>query len=81
MPKPIGPGGFIIETNAGWRTERPVVDRGKCVGCLQCYLVCPEGTIYKDADKVAVDYDFCKGCGICAVECNTGAIDMIFEEA
>ena len=25
------------------------------------------------------DYDFCKGCGICAQECPCGAIDMIPE--
>ena len=24
----------------------------------------------------AIDYDFCKGCGICAAECPSGAIEM-----
>ncbi|MHB8262253.1 MAG: NAD(P)-binding protein [Acidimicrobiales bacterium] len=26
------------------------------------------------------DYDYCKGCGICAAECPCGAIAMVFEE-
>jgi len=26
------------------------------------------------------DYDYCKGCGLCAEECPTGAIEMQKEE-
>jgi len=80
MPTPIAKAGFIIEKNAGWRNLRPVVNIEKCVNCLQCYLVCPEGTVYRAGDKVAIDYDFCKGCGICAHECRPQAIVMIPEE-
>lgn len=29
--------------------------------------------------QVAIDYDYCKGCGICANECPLGVIDMIPE--
>ena len=25
----------------------------------------------------AIDYDYCKGCGICAAECPCGAIEMV----
>ena len=31
-------------------------------------------------DRHEVDYDFCKGCGICAEECPCGAIQMQPEE-
>ena len=29
--------------------------------------------------RYEIDYDYCKGCGICAAECPCGAIDMIPE--
>lgn len=72
--------GYLVTKNAGWRNVRPVIDKEKCVGCLQCYLYCPDGVIFKDGDKVAVDYDFCKGCGICVKTCKTEAIKMESEK-
>lgn len=82
--------GYLVAKNAGWRNIRPVVDRAACTGCLQCYMHCPDGTIYKvvapegsarkAADLVAVDYDFCKGCGICAKICGFDAIAMVSEQ-
>lgn len=80
MILPHAPAGVVIETNASWRTERPVIDQDACIKCLLCYLVCPEGTVYKAGDILAIDYDFCKGCGICANECPKKAIAMIAEE-
>lgn len=134
--------GHLVAKNAGWRNVRPVIDAGKCTGCLQCYLHCPDGTVFKcapaasasterafscnslaasnkEADAggelpngavekaavvpaasapdpaasasvpvpqtpvapapVAIDYDFCKGCGICARVCAFGAIAMVPE--
>ncbi len=70
--------GFLVSKNSGWRTVRPVINEEKCVGCLQCYLYCPDGVIYKtqQGKKVAVDYDFCKGCGICKTICAKGAITL-----
>ena len=80
MMKPHARAGVVIETNASWRTERPVLDKEACINCLMCYLVCPEGTVYKAGDSLEIDYDFCKGCGICANECPKKAIVMIAEE-
>jgi 2-oxoacid:acceptor oxidoreductase delta subunit (pyruvate/2-ketoisovalerate family) len=50
---------------------------GNCFGCDNCYGVCPDNAIIKLADgQYEVDYDYCKGCGLCAVECPCGAIEM-----
>ncbi len=72
--------GFLISKNSGWRNFRPVIDSSKCVGCLQCYLYCPDGVIYKSGKKVSIDYDFCKGCGICKNICKLNAISMVEEK-
>lgn len=68
--------GQLVEKNAGWRTFKPSIDEGKCVNCLRCFLVCPDGVIDKSDEKLYIDYDFCKGCGICAKECKFQAITM-----
>lgn len=80
---PTGPSytaGHLADTNAGWRTFRPVVDLDACIGCMKCYMVCPDGVIFKKDKKVDIDYDYCKGCGICAHECPKDAINMEKEE-
>ncbi|MBQ5338390.1 MAG: 4Fe-4S binding protein [Oscillospiraceae bacterium] len=66
--------GYLVSVNSGWRSIRPVIDTGRCVGCEQCYLYCPDGVISVQNGKAVVDYDFCKGCGICAKICKLGAI-------
>lgn len=70
------PAGRLVTKNAGWRNKRPVVHADRCVGCLRCYMYCPDGVIRPWEDAVAIDYDFCKGCGICAKECPCKAIEM-----
>lgn len=78
--------GYLTQTNAGWRNKRPVVDDDKCTGCLQCYMVCPDGAIFKRQAEnktgvgVSFDLDFCKGCGVCANECKFGALSMANEQ-
>jgi len=65
--------GYLVTANGGWRSVRPVVNEEKCVRCKQCYLYCPDGTI---STEISIDYDFCKGCGICAKICKVAAIEM-----
>jgi pyruvate ferredoxin oxidoreductase delta subunit len=77
---PCNTAGYLVTENAGWRTEKPVVDDNLCIGCFYCYLCCPEGVIFKNKNKIDVDYSFCKGCGICAKVCKRRAIQMIREE-
>lgn len=79
---PMGPAtkaGHLIDVSSGMRTFRPVIDSNKCVNCLKCFLVCPDGTIDKSGETLEIDYDYCKGCGVCAKACKVDAISMIKE--
>jgi 2-oxoacid:acceptor oxidoreductase delta subunit (pyruvate/2-ketoisovalerate family) len=51
---------------------------GTCNECENCYVFCPDASIIKTEEILShqVDYDFCKGCGICFSECPRGAISL-----
>ncbi|NWF93360.1 MAG: FAD-dependent oxidoreductase [Syntrophaceae bacterium] len=51
---------------------------GRCNECENCYVFCPDASILKREGIFSrqVDYDFCKGCGICFFECPRGAISL-----
>ncbi|MBZ4655113.1 MAG: pyruvate ferredoxin oxidoreductase [Peptococcaceae bacterium] len=79
---PLGPSavaGVLVETNAGWRTFRPVINGEKCTKCQRCWLLCPDGVIERGEPYFQIDYNFCKGCGLCAYECPVKAITMVKE--
>jgi 2-oxoacid:acceptor oxidoreductase delta subunit (pyruvate/2-ketoisovalerate family) len=64
-----------------WRNMRPKIDRKKCnKKCLLCYQYCPESAVEKTKDGPKINYDYCKGCGICSHECTKEAIEMKQEE-
>lgn len=71
------PGAVILEAGSAeqfktgsWRTFRPVWIEENCIQCLYCWLFCPDMAVkVKDGKMVGFDYDFCKGCGVCALEC------------
>lgn len=63
-----------------WRVFRPVLITGKCNRCKKCYWLCPDACIAMTDEAIEIDYDYCKGCGICAEECPTEAIVMEREE-
>lgn len=79
--------GHLTSVNAGWRSARPVIDAAQCTLCFNCYMYCPDGTVMKVRDvegtctAIAIDYDFCKGCGVCAKVCPTSCIAMVDEHA
>ena len=52
---------------------------GHCTQCDTCLVYCPEGIVRREAPSYAVDYTYCKGCGICFTECPRHAITMVDE--
>jgi 2-oxoacid:acceptor oxidoreductase gamma subunit (pyruvate/2-ketoisovalerate family)/2-oxoacid:acceptor oxidoreductase delta subunit (pyruvate/2-ketoisovalerate family) len=83
------PGGAIIHTGNAyekktgtWRTERPVRLEKNCTDCMLCYRFCPDFSIVVNeecTEVLGIDYDHCKGCGICKAVCDFNAITMIPE--
>ena len=55
---------------------------GSCFACDNCWTLCPDSAVLKtqeaaaDGSHYVFDYDFCKGCGLCAKECPCGFIAM-----
>ena len=58
---------------------------GNCLRCDNCWTLCPDSAVLKtqalasDGSFYVFDYDYCKGCGLCAVECPTGYIAIVAE--
>ncbi|MEJ2631987.1 MAG: FAD-dependent oxidoreductase [Acidihalobacter sp.] len=56
---------------------------GMCLSCDNCYTLCPDMAVLKtpepttDGSTYVFDYDYCKGCGLCASECPCGFIQMV----
>jgi 2-oxoacid:acceptor oxidoreductase delta subunit (pyruvate/2-ketoisovalerate family) len=73
--------GGLTEANALFEARR-CLSCGNCFECDNCYGVCPDNAVLKlgPGRRFRFDYDYCKGCGICAAECPCGAIEMVAEE-
>ena len=89
--KEVTPGAVITEAGnavkfktGSWRSSKPEWIKENCIQCLRCWLYCPDMAVkVKDAKMAGFDYDYCKGCGICALECpgkkGKKAINMVEE--
>jgi Pyruvate/2-oxoacid:ferredoxin oxidoreductase delta subunit len=49
---------------------------GVCNRCDRCVTYCPDGVLRRDGSDLVFDYDYCKGCGVCASECSRAVIYM-----
>jgi len=67
-------------SRTGWL---PLLDRGKCIHCGLCDLVCPDQClVWADGEEggkferelMGIDYRYCKGCLRCIESCPTAAM-------
>jgi len=76
--------GTFEEVNLGFPEETAVAEAQRCFNCGvcnlcdNCYIFCPDVAIRKENGNNVIDYDHCKGCGICVEECPRDA--MVMEE-
>ncbi|MFH0935564.1 MAG: 4Fe-4S dicluster-binding protein [Candidatus Omnitrophota bacterium] len=71
------------DNTGAWRIQsRPKFLQKDCIACRMCLLVCPEHCISgKEKNTYQTDYNYCKGCGLCARICPKADIEMIEESS
>ena len=55
---------------------------GVCNGCDNCYVVCPDVSVLRDARQnghYSIRTTYCKGCLVCVQECPTGCLEKVPE--
>lgn len=87
----VFPGSSLRYLTGSWRVERPMIDHSKCIMCRECWLYCPDDAVievWREVERggrsikvkeIEFNYDYCKGCGVCAEVCPTKAITMARE--
>ena len=80
--------GDFSEVSRGMDEEEVVAETarclhcGECFNCGNCYNFCPDAAIHLDEEgRLRIDYDYCKGCGICVQECPCSAMQFQLTEA
>ncbi len=85
-------GSSVKFKTGGWRSMRPKWIEENCIQFMFCWMYCPDMSVKvkiekdnKGEDKAVraeFDYDYCKGCGICALECpgKKGKKAIVMEE-
>jgi Pyruvate/2-oxoacid:ferredoxin oxidoreductase delta subunit len=89
---PVDERNDVFEIEGGLNTNQIAVETdrcfscGNCLACDNCWTYCPDNAVIKtvevasDGSHYLFDYDFCKGCGMCAYECPCGYIRMVEEK-
>lgn len=77
----IEPGNARTYHTGDWRSFSPQLHKERCIKCGLCWIFCPDMAYVQSPEGFyLVELDYCKGCGICARECPTGAISMVEEK-
>ncbi len=67
----LEPGSSLLNLTGCFRRGKiPEFNAEKCINCFFCWVFCPENAIIvRNEEVIGINYDYCKGCGICANEC------------
>ncbi len=76
------PGNFQEVKTGSYRGGlKPIFYEEHCIHCLFCWVFCPDNAIIVEDGKMkGINYDYCKGCGICTVECPTDPKSLVLEK-
>jgi pyruvate ferredoxin oxidoreductase delta subunit len=71
-----------IHSVSDWRVHKPIYNFEYCIDCQFCWIYCPDMSIIsRDKKMMGIDYEHCKGCGVCADVCPTNPKSLLmFQE-
>jgi NADPH-dependent glutamate synthase beta subunit-like oxidoreductase len=72
-----------ISANLAMKESERCFNCGLCNQCDNCFIYCPDTSVMRDKDHQGrhINYDYCKGCGLCVVECPRNAMSLREEES
>lgn len=93
VPIPITPApqrreSQVTEVTLAYSREQAVAEADRCMscgvcnGCDNCYVVCPDVSVLRDAREnghYSIRTHYCKGCLVCVQECPTGCLEKVPE--
>ena len=77
-----------VEVTLAYSQEQAVAESDRCMscgvcnGCDNCYIVCPDVSVLRDAREnghYSIRTTYCKGCLVCVQECPTGCLEKVPE--
>jgi NADPH-dependent glutamate synthase beta subunit-like oxidoreductase len=78
----------VTEVTLSYSREQAVAEADRCMscgvcnGCDNCYIVCPDVSVMRDArenGRYSIRTHYCKGCLVCVQECPTGCLEKVPE--
>src|SRR6266581_604062 len=90
---PLAPAGErrtsqVTEVTLAYSREQALAEADRCMscgvcnGCDNCYIVCPDVSVMRDARQnghYSIRTHYCKGCLVCVQECPTGCLERVPE--